>query len=184
MILSFLLLALFFICVPKAKRCPCKFTSTMYFSCAFLLSILSVYAVSFIVFLFRAADFSVEFVVFKPVSSRICTWVFSRETLKASADEVHAALRDAKLRVGQALSSGDAAKRDAEAARAEVLTLCPSVVSCVCRVCGRWWCEIVFFLWVLCVERLCILRLRDVVTLSNVCCFFCFASRPADYSCL
>ena len=57
-------------------------------------------------------------------------WVlfsFSRETLKASGDEVHSALRDAELRVGQALSSGDAAKRDAEAARAEVRTLCVRV---------------------------------------------------------
>jgi len=51
-----------------------------------------------------------------------------RETLKASGDEVHAALRDAELRVGQALSSGDAARRDADAARAEVRTLCV----CVC----------------------------------------------------
>lgn len=43
-----------------------------------------------------------------------------RETLKTSSDEVHAALRDAELRVGQALSAGDSAKREAEAARAEV----------------------------------------------------------------
>lgn len=43
-----------------------------------------------------------------------------REALKTSGDEVHAALRDAELRVGQALSAGDSAKREAEAARAEV----------------------------------------------------------------
>lgn len=58
-----------------------------------------------------------------------------RETLKASGDEVHAALRDAELRVGQALSSGDAAKRDAEASRAEARTLRARARMCV-RVCG------------------------------------------------
>lgn len=61
------------------------------------------------------------------------TWVVFRETLKASGDEVHAALRDAELRVGQALSKGDAAKRDAEAARAEVPTVlraCVDVWGC------------------------------------------------------
>eukprot|EP00904_Undaria_pinnatifida_P002863 jgi/Undpi1/12578/HiC_scaffold_6.g02247.m1 len=44
----------------------------------------------------------------------------SRETLKASGDEARANLRGAELRIGQALSEGDGAKRDAEASRGEV----------------------------------------------------------------
>lgn len=51
-----------------------------------------------------------------------------RESLKASSEQTHAALREAELRAGKAAAAGDASSRDAEAARAEVSQLKAALV--------------------------------------------------------